>query len=63
MNQRPAGHFSQMCIVYFITQQSSFVAPALCSLVSGVFMSGNLEILYWQIRAQLVSGQKGPMGG
>ena len=35
-------------MVYFITQQSSFVVPALRSLVPGVFMSGNLEILYWQ---------------
>ena len=47
-------------MVYFITQQSSFVEPAIHSLVPGVFMSGTLEILYWQIKAQLVSG---PMGG
>ena len=50
-------------MVYFITQQSSFVVPALRSLVSGVFMSGTLEILYWQMRVQLVSGPMGPMGG
>ena len=50
-------------MVYFITQQSSFVVPALRSLVPGLFMSGNLEILYWQMGAQLVLGPMGPMGG
>ena len=50
-------------MVYFITQQYSFVVPALRSLVPGVFMSGNLEILYWQMRIQLISGPLGPMGG
>ena len=50
-------------MVYFITQQSSFVVPAIRSLVPGVFMSETLEILYWQIRAQLVSGPMGPLGG
>ena len=44
-------------MVYFIIQQSSFVVPAHRSLVPGVFMSGTLEILYWQMRVQLVSGQ------
>ena len=29
----------------------------------GVFMSETLEILYWQMRAQLVPGPMGPMGG
>ena len=43
-------------MVYFITQQSSFVVPAICSLVPGVFMSGTLDIFYWQLRAQIVSG-------
>ena len=52
----PGGCF----IVYFITQQSSFVVPAIQSLVPGVFMSRTLEILYWQKRAQLVSGPMGP---
>ena len=37
--------------------------PAIRSLVSGVFMSWTLEILYLQRRAQLVSGHIGPMGG
>ena len=50
-------------MVYFIIQQSSFVVPAIHSLVPEVFMSGTLEILYSQIRAQLVSGPMGPMGG
>ena len=50
-------------MVYFITQQSSFVVPAIRYLVPGVFMLGTLEIIYWQIRAQLFSGPMGPMGG
>ena len=29
----------------------------------GVFMSGTLEVPYWQMRAQPVSGPMGPMGG
>ena len=47
----------------FSAQQSSFVVPAICSLVPGVFMSGTLEILYWKMRVQLASGPMGPMGG
>ena len=43
-------------MVYFITQQSSFAVLAICSLVPGVVISGTLEILYWQNRAELVSG-------
>ena len=50
-------------MVYFITQQSSFIVPAISSLVYEVFISGTLEFFYWQIRAQLVSGPMGPMGG
>ena len=32
-------------MVYFITQQSSFVVPTFCSQVPGVFMSGTLDSL------------------
>ena len=50
-------------MVYFITQQSSIIVPVIRSLVPGVFISGSPEIHYWQMRAQLVSGPMGPMGG
>ena len=48
-------------MVYFITLPSSFVVPALRSLVPLVFMSGTLDILYRQMRAQLVLGPMEPM--
>ena len=52
----------EMLQVYFITQQSAFVVPVLRSRVPGVLMAGTLEIIYWQMRAQLVSGPIGTMG-
>ena len=48
---------------YFITQQSSFVVLRTHSLMLHLFLSETLQILYWQMRAQLVSGLMGPMGG
>ena len=46
-------------MVYFITEQSSFVVLVSRSLVMALFMAGTLEILCWQMSSQLVSG---PMG-
>ena len=37
------------------------VVPANRPLVPGVFISGTLDILYWQMKAQLVSAPLGPM--